>query len=306
MEQKEIEKMLPTFFLEMLKEQYDETNIQKILQGYTQNRVTTFRVNTLKASSQKIERELQKANLIFEKVSWSEEAFIVRNIRKRDLTDLSIYHKGEIYLQSLSSMLPPIILEPQFGNDILDMTAAPGGKTTQMAALSCNKAHITACEMNAIRAERLKYNIHQQGASCVYVMKKDACKIDSFFRFDQILLDAPCSGSGTLNLQKPNFTKYLTPQLIHQVIIKQKALLKKALCILKSGNEMVYSTCSVLAKENEDIICEVLKQVDAEIVPITIKGKEDLPLLPTKIEGTIGICPTELYEGFFIAKLRKR
>ena len=103
---------------------------------------------------------------------------------------LDIYKDGKIYLQSLSSMLPPIILEPQEGKDILDMAAAPGGKTTQMAALSNNKAHITACEMNNIRIEKLKYNVEKQGATCVYVMQKDSRQIDDFFSFDQILLDS--------------------------------------------------------------------------------------------------------------------
>ena len=90
-------------------------------------------------------------------------------------------------------MLPPIILEPKENTDILDMAAAPGGKTTQLAALTQNKAHITACEMNKIRCERLKYNIEKQGATSVYIMQEDSRKINDFFSFDQILLDAPCS-----------------------------------------------------------------------------------------------------------------
>ena len=97
-------------------------------------------------------------------------------------------------------MLPAIILQPKEKMDILDMTAAPGGKTTQMAALTNNKAHITACEMNKIRFERMKYNLEKQGATCVFAMNQDSRRIDDFFSFDQILLDAPCSGSGTLNL----------------------------------------------------------------------------------------------------------
>ena len=90
-------------------------------------------------------------------------------------------------------MLPPIILNPKEGYDILDMAAAPGGKTTQLAVLTQNKAHITACEMNTIRLERLKYNIEKQGATSVYTMQTDSRRIDDFFSFDQILLDAPCS-----------------------------------------------------------------------------------------------------------------
>lgn len=86
----------------------------------------------------------------------------------------------------------------------------------------------------------------------------------------------------------------------------QLTLLKKALNILKSGHEMIYSTCSILSCENEEIIEKALKGQKAKIVPIEFEGKESLPLLPTKIEGTLCVRPTELYEGFFIAKIQKR
>ena len=106
-------------------------------------------------------------------------------------------------------MLPPIILEPKEGENILDMAAAPGGKTTQMAALTNNKAFITAVEKNKIRAERLKYNLQKQGVGCVNVMLEDARKLSDFFSFDKILLDAPCSGSGTMSIFDKNFNEEL-------------------------------------------------------------------------------------------------
>ena len=202
-------------------------------------------------------------------------------------------------------MLPPIILEPKPGMDILDMSAAPGGKTTQIAALSKNIAHITACELNPIRAERLKYNVDKQGASCVYCMVKDARKIDSFFSFDQILLDAPCSGSGIINIENKKLKDIFTEKLIKKSISSQTSLLKKAVEVLKEGCEMVYSTCSILQGENEDVINEVLKTGKVEIIPINDKNLlSNLPLLPCKIDGTICVAPSELYEGFFVAKMR--
>ena len=209
-------------------------------------------------------------------------------------------------MQSLSSMLPSIILEPKEGIDILDMAAAPGGKTTQIAALTNNKAHITACEKNKIRVERLKYNVDKQGATCVFIMTKDSRFIDDFFSFDQILLDAPCSGSGTLDFNNANVEKYFTKQLIERSTTTQKTLLKKAINLLKPGHEMVYSTCSILSCENEDVIESILKDRKAKIIPIFFEGIKSLPVLPTKIPGTLCVCPTELYEGFFVAKIRKK
>lgn len=188
-----MEKQLPEFLKEMLNEQYGEKIAERIIEGYKVKRPVTFRVNTLKVATMEIEDTLRKAGIELERVAWSKEAFILKNVSEKDIKNMEIYTNGKIYLQSLSSMLPPIILNPKEGYDILDMAAAPGGKTTQLAALTQNKAHITACEMNTIRLERLKYNIEKQGANSVYTMQTDSRRIDDFFSFDQILLDAPCS-----------------------------------------------------------------------------------------------------------------
>lgn len=182
------------------------------------------------------------------------------------------------------------------------MTAAPGGKTTQIAALTNNKAHITACEVNPIRIEKLKYNVEKQGAKSVYIMQKDSRKIDDFFSFDQILLDAPCSGSGTINL---NDEIKISDSYIEKLSKTQFNLLDKAVRILKKGEEMVYSTCSILRKENEDNIEKILKKYNLKIVPIMFDGIEEIPRLESRIYGTLLVAPNELYEGFFVAKLRK-
>ena len=296
---------LPEFLIDKLKLQYGQELTEEIINGYSKKRVTTFRVNTLKSNKEEIENVLNSLNIEYENVSWSEDAFILKNVNELDIEKMDIYKDGKIYLQSLSSMIPPIVLMPKEGKDILDMAAAPGGKTTQMAALSNNKAHITACEMNNIRIEKLKYNLEKQGASCVYVMQKDSRQIDDFFSFDQILLDSPCSGSGTLYLEDPNLNKYFTKVLVDKSTKAQFALLKKALRILKPGEEMVYSTCSILQEENEEIVKKAMATAKCEIVKIEFEGMEELPLLPSKIDGTLCIKPTELYEGFYVAKIRK-
>lgn len=300
-----MKKNIPEFLIQKLENQYGKEITKGILEGYSKVRNVTLRVNKLKADIETIKKELNKANILYKEVPWSKEALIIENVREKEIQNMEIYEKGQVYLQSLSSMLPPIALEPKEGKDILDMAAAPGGKTTQIAALVGNKASITACEINNIRAERLKYNLQKQGASCVYVMQTDARKINDFFSFDQILLDAPCSGSGTLDINNEKLEKIFTKKLIQKSTSAQIALLRKAIKILKSGQEMVYSTCSILQEENEDIVNQVLKESKVEIVPIEFEGMEDLPLLPSKIKGTLCVCPNQAYEGFFIAKIRK-
>jgi len=174
-----------------------------------------------------------------------------------------------------------------------------------MAMISENKAMITACEKNKIRGERLKYNLDTQGAKRVSLMLKDARYLDNFFSFDKILLDAPCSGSGTINLNNPNTNKIFTQELIDRSVKTQLQLLRKAEMILKKGGELVYSTCSILKEENENIIEKILLKGNFEIIPIDKTMFTDVPFLNTTIEGTICVMPNELYEGFFAAKLKK-
>lgn len=297
--------MIPDFLINELKKEYGDELASKIISGYSKKRPTTFRVNTIKATEQEIGQELEKNKVTFKKYEYIPNAYIIED-EQFDIEQTDIYKDGKIYLQSISSMLPPIILEPLADNDILDMAAAPGGKTTQIAALTNNQANITACEMNNIRVQRLKYNIEKQGASSVYIMQTDSRKINNMFSFDQILLDAPCSGSGTLNSEDKKLEKYFTKNLVQKSIKTQTELLDKALKILKSGHEMVYSTCSVLKCENEEVVKNILKKHNAEIVPIDINKISRLPLLPTTIEGTVCLYPNELFEGFFIAKIKKK
>ena len=294
---------LPDFFMERLYKEYSEEQANQIIEGYKLERKLTFRVNTIKTTAEEIEQRLVENGIMYKKVKWSKEAFIILNRNEEEIQKLEMYKNGEIYLQSLSSMLPPIILNPAEKTDILDMTSAPGGKTTQIAALTNNNANITACEMSNIRAERLKYNLEKQGA-LAYVMVKDARNIDKFFSFDQILLDSPCSGSGTINMNNTDLNKYFTLELIEKCKKTQRSLINKAVQILKGGKELVYSTCSILKEENEEIVKTIMNK-GMEIVPIEFEGKETLPQLPTTIDGTLCICPTQEYEGFFIAKLRK-
>ena len=288
------------FYKDLLLKNYDENITNKILNGNRLNKKVTLRVNNLKASTEEIIDVFNSENIQYNQVNWYKDAFIIENIDEYDLQDLDIYKQGKIYLQSLSSMLPPIVLNPKVNENILDMCAAPGGKTTQMACLSNNKAFITAVERNKIRAEKLKYNLQKQGAGTVNVMIDDARNLSDFFKFDKILLDAPCSGSGTDNVFKSNFTK----ELIQKSSKTQEVLLKKAFKLLKPGGELIYSTCSILKEENENILEKCLKNTDYKLEKIELS--DEIELLPSKFEEVKTIAPNEYFEGFFVAKIKKR
>lgn len=122
------ENELPEFLTEKLIKQYGQEVANKIIQGYQTKRNTTFRVNTLKATCEEIEQELTQNQIKYEKVCWYEDAYLVKNGEEKELQLLKAYEQGKIYMQSLSSMLPPLILQPKPGADILDMAAAPRWK----------------------------------------------------------------------------------------------------------------------------------------------------------------------------------
>ncbi len=296
---------IPQFLYNKLINQYGNEITEEIINGYSKKRFVTLRVNTIKSTVENVTNILKENNITYNEVKWSKEALIIENANENDIRKLKIYENGEIYFQSLSSMIPPIILDAKAGENVLDMTAAPGGKTTQIAALSGNEALITACEKNKIRLEKLKYNIEKQGAKRINVMNIDARNLDEFFSFDKILLDAPCSGSGTIYLNDEKMENKFTEDLIKRSIKFQEELINKALKVLKIGEEMVYSTCSILQEENEQIIQKILNKGNAQIILIDKENLKGIPFLPTKIEGAICVKPTDLYEGFFVAKIKK-
>lgn len=296
---------IPNFLHTKLISCYNEEFVDKIIEGYKKKRFVTLRINTLKITKEEVIKIFENEQIEYNEVCWYQDAFLIINANEERIKKLNIYEDGKIYLQSLSSMIPPVILNPG-KESILDMAAAPGGKTTQLYNLSNEEALITACEKNKIRADRLKYNLNKQGATRVNVLNKDARELDEFLSFDKILLDAPCSGSGTLNLNDINSLKYFDEELVNRSKKVQKELLTKAIKLLKKNHEMVYSTCSILREENEDILSSFIKNNQIEIIPIDKNLFGEINLLPVTIDGTICVCPTELYEGFFVAKIRKK
>ena len=271
----------------------------------------TIRVNKIKSNIEEIENALSLNNISFERVDWYEDAFILQGDSeeiKSKIEKLDIYKDGKIYVQSLSSMIPPIVLEPNTNENILDMCAAPGGKTTQICSISSNSALVTACEMNTIRYDRLKYNVDKQSAR-VNLLKQDSRTLSDFLKFDKVLLDTPCSGSGTQDISfyengfdvKNKFNE----NYLNKLNKAQTKLLEKAINITSKGGIIVYSTCSIIKDENEQIIEKFIKSGKVQIIPIDIDKFKSIPMLESTINGVMTVKPTIDYEGFFVAKLKK-
>lgn len=311
---KQLYQKLPAEIVDLLAEQYNPAELDRVFAGFMCERPVTLRVNRLKADVRQVMEELRRDNIKFERVLWYDDALVIKNVREKTLEEHELYKQGLIYLQSLSSMIPPLVLQPQSGAKVLDLTAAPGGKSTQIAALMGNQGYLLANEINHIRAERLKYNVDRQGATIIEVREGDGKRLEAQYGqfFDAVLLDAPCSGVGLFWMENPQTYRSWSLRLMNQLVKEQRKLLETAYWALKPGGVLVYSTCTLTRPENEANVERFLNQfpetVRLEKLDFTLHGAEQVQRFQP-IENTKGnvmtITPTAWYEGFFVAKFRK-
>lgn len=308
---KEMRNRLPKEFMKFLYEKYTPVKVDQILLGMTPERYTTLRVNTLKYDIQSLMKYFKEKNIKFERVPWYTDGLIIKNANEKQIQKLDIYEKGYIYLQSLSSMIPPLILNPKEGEKVLDLTAAPGSKTTELAALMSNKGHILANELDKIRYERLKYNIEAQGAKIVEVVNGRGEKIGDNYpeTFDKVLLDTPCSGEGRFIVNSLATYRDWSPKKVKELSKLQKKLFESAYKALKPNGIMVYSTCTLNEEENELILDWAIKNLNIKLLDIDIQIKNAQKGFTENTDQTINksirILPSKDTEGFFVAKLKK-
>lgn len=309
---KEMRNRLPQEFMEFLYEKYTPIKVDQILLGMTPERNTTLRVNTLKYDIQSLMKYFKEKNIKFERVPWYKEALIIKNSNEKQIQKLDIYEKGYIYIQSLSSMIPPLVLNPNQGEKILDLTAAPGSKTTEIATLMNNKGYILANELDKIRFERLIYNIEKQGAKIIEVINERGEKIGDKYpeAFDKILLDTPCSGEGRFIINSVATYRDWSPKKVKELSKLQKKLFASAYKALKPNGIIVYSTCTLNQEENEFILDWALKNFDIKLMDIELEIKDAQfgfnDNLEKSINKAIRILPSKETEGFFVAKLKKK
>ncbi len=297
-----MDERIPAYLARRLSEVYADSG--RIEEGFGAKRPVTLRVNRLVATPEKIREQLDAVGIRTLPVPWYEDAWVLPEADGDMVEHLPMYERGEIYLQGLSAMLPPLFLDAGPGQAILDMAAAPGGKTTQIAAMTGGKASITACERDRFRAERLRYNLKHQHVMCATVLQSDARQLDDAFRFDRILLDAPCTGSGTLSLLPGVPARRMTDEWVRKILKTQQGLINKAVKLLSRGGRLVYSTCSILPEENEKIVQYAMER-GMKLVPVDEKQVAGIPCLPVQLPGTLCVCPSKWYEGFFVAVLQK-
>ena len=302
---------LPLDFITELNNTFNPRIVDKILSGMLEKRFATLRVNNLKYNIEDLKKIFDNIGIEYELVPWYKDALILLNCNESQIQNLEIYKNGYIYLQSLSSMIPPLVLDPKENDKVLDLTAAPGSKTTQMASMMNNKGYILANELDKIRCDKLKYNINMQGVTICKVINGRGEDIGEKYKeqFDKVLLDTPCSGEGRFLLSDEKTYANWNANEVKKLVKVQKDLFLSADKALKKGGTMVYSTCTLNKYENEEILNFALNNLDIEIQKINIDLKNTLKGI-TKgyredIKNAIRVLPTKEQEGFFVAKILK-
>ena len=303
----EVKRKLPNLFVEKLYDNYTPLTVDKILTGMSGERNTTLRVNNIKSDIQRVMNELKENSIKFDRVQWYKDALVIKNAKEKQIQALKIYDEGKIYVQSLSSMVPPLVLNPKPNEKVLDLTAAPGSKTTQMAGMMQNKGYILANELDTLRCERLKYNVEKQGSTIIEVNNGRGEVIGKKYEkyFDKVLLDAPCSGEGRFLANDAKTYRSWSERTVKELAKLQKKLLKSAYQALKPGGELVYSTCTLNREENEEILEWAISELDGlKLQNINLEIKNAVKGISDnkEVEKAIKILPSKDTEGFFVAK----
>jgi len=272
----------------------------------------SFRINTLKISIEAAHKELLNRQLVFQQVEFCPYAVILEKAFAQEILRSDLVNEGFLYAQGLESMLPVIALDPQPNQRVLDLCAAPGSKTSQIAMLMSNQGILKANEPVRERLYRLKSVLKLTGAQA-QISSVDGRRLKEHNGlYDRILVDAPCSTEGRFIKNEPKSFGYWSVRKIKEMSHKQKGLLLNASRLLAPGGKMVYATCTFAPEENEEVLDWFLRKTDGqfELTPIQIEGIKTYPCLDhwqkriydPRVLGASRILPDERMEGFFIAK----
>lgn len=298
------------FITSMAKILPDSTQLADFIAACQRPLRKSIRVNTLKISVEDFCQRAAEKNWQLSPVPWCDNGFWIEADESQvPLGNTAEHMAGLFYIQEASSMMPVSALfmgHAQY-DSVLDMAAAPGSKTTQMAALMDNQGVLVANEFSASRVKVLHANIERCGIRNTALTNFDGCVFGGWLpeRFDAVLIDAPCSGEGTIR-KDPDAMKNWSMDAIHSIASTQKALIESAFQALKVGGTLVYSTCTLSREENQEV-CWHLKQTYGDAVSFeSLDNLFEQASLALTEEGFLHIFP-QMYdcEGFFVAKIRK-
>ncbi|MFH1064450.1 MAG: RsmB/NOP family class I SAM-dependent RNA methyltransferase [Candidatus Woesearchaeota archaeon] len=277
----------------------------------------SIRVNTLKIDVDALVERVSK-EWILTPIPWCKDGFWIehRGIgeeKRRDVGNMIEHVLGYVYVQEAASMIPPLVLDPQPGERVLDMCAAPGSKTTQIAQYMKNKGVLVANDVMGLRLASLGVNLQRCGVLNVIMTRMQGNRFYNV-EFDRILVDAPCSGTGTIRKSLKTIDMW-NLKLASHLAKTQRTLVRTAFSILKPGGTMVYSTCTLEPEEDEGIVDYILKEfpeASVEEIDLDIKRSPCVTQFEGKtysdeVKKCLRIWPQDNdTEGFFVAKIRKK
>ena len=308
---------LPSEFVERLRYLVPDKQWNSVLASFTVQKPAVLRINTILISADKLIDKLQNEGFNIQQLDWKSDVILVPREQRRQILDSPWYKKGLLYRQNLSGQLAAMTLNPKSGENILDMCAAPGGKTLQMACMMADTGHIVAVEKSKSRFFKLKTNLKQQQVSCVDLVLTDGTGLWRKFpeRFDRVLLDAPCSSESRFRTYKPKTYEHWKLNKIKDMAKKQKALIQSAVKSLKPGGMLVYSTRSFAVEENEAIIDFALNRFEGtlKVEPITLPVENTQAGLLSwqnkafdpQLQNSVRILPNLLMDGFYLCLIKK-
>lgn len=292
-----VEYSFPEWICKLWCEDYGEEFARELMAGLNGEPEISLRVNTLKTDAAAVLSELAEAR----KSDIFDYAVLSAGF---DVAGSRVYKDGLVTAQDISAMTASVVLLPKPGEAVLDLCAAPGGKTTHMAQLMENRGSITACDIHEHKLRLIEQNAKRMGIDIIKTRCIDASKPKDEWRgkFDRVLADVPCSGLGIIR-RKPDI-KLKREENLEQL---QYEILKRAAEYVKPGGEILYSTCTLNRRENEEIIEKFLKENEGfAAVDITPRLPEKLRRAEAR-KGHITLFPNiDGTDGFFIAGLERK
>ncbi|MBT4541229.1 RsmB/NOP family class I SAM-dependent RNA methyltransferase [Candidatus Woesearchaeota archaeon] len=330
-------------FKEKFIERYSKlTDFEKFKEYSLEFLRRSIRVNTLKTSVAELKKSLEK-NWLLEPIPWCKDGFWIEHkgeekedengnielVKRRDVGNIPEHQLGYFYIQEAASMIPPLVLQPKPGDMVLDMCASPGSKTTQIGMYMDNEGILVANDYKYDRIKSLGLNVQRCGLSnCVITLMMGhlLSKLQENNKegvFDKILVDAPCSGTGTIRKSLKTL-RIWNPNVVRRIAGQQKQLIDTGFKLLKKGGTLVYSTCTLEPEEDEGIISWLLDKYDGEseeskcmkakVEKIELKGLvRSKPIMEfegtkynSKVKDCLRIWPQDNNtEGFFVCKIQK-
>ncbi len=292
----------PKWLLEVLLSEYDIESVRKICEYNNIEAPVFIRVNTLKTNIEQLEKSLQESNIDTKRVNGIDNVLQINNLS--DIVNNKLFKQGYFTIQDAMATLVGQIVDAKPNEEILDICSAPGGKTTHIGQLMDNKGLIIACDIYEHRLNLVKETAKRLGVNIIQTLPNDATKLNKDFiaKFDRVLADVPCSGLGVIR-RKIDIKYQKQIQDLTDITNIQWNILNNASKYVKPNGILVYSTCTILKQENEDMIERFLKE-NSHFEVVDISNVLENNCLKEKYIKSLPYIQN--FDGFFIAKLVRK